>query len=307
MPTTTTLHRFLEALPDRGSRTCTHDESLGAALDAALAGGAAAWPEIGVAAPLFAEFLARRLSAGSDAAAALQALHAGDLYLACACAQGDARALHAFEQTVLAKLDGPLAAAGLSSAESADVKQALRRDLFVAAADCAPLIDAYAGRGQLAGWLRVTAVRRGLRLLRQQRKLRPLDDQALQRLAAAGDDVELQYLKLLHRDAFQDAFGCAMRSLTAREANLLRQHFLDGLSTVQLGALYRVHQTTAARWVRTAVETLLARTRQELIDRLRLNPEECDSLIDLVQSRLEMTISRHLRAAAEGGAQRRRR
>src|SRR5947208_12487863 len=67
------------------------------ALERMLAAGRAAWPKVHLAPERFEAFLEERVPEGA-AAAQVDALHAADLYLACACAQRDRAALEALER-----------------------------------------------------------------------------------------------------------------------------------------------------------------------------------------------------------------
>src|SRR5262245_8643083 len=65
-------------------------DDLEACLRAMTEQGRSAWHSLGVPPELFAAYVAERLPPGqdTDVAGALRALHAADLYLACACAHG---------------------------------------------------------------------------------------------------------------------------------------------------------------------------------------------------------------------------
>src|SRR5689334_23192125 len=71
--------------------------------------GRAAWPGVELGDEALAAWLAERVPDGADPAAALGALHAGDLYLACACALADPAAIAAFEAKILPAI-GPAVA-----------------------------------------------------------------------------------------------------------------------------------------------------------------------------------------------------
>src|SRR4051812_16490875 len=87
------------------------------------------------------------------------------------------------------------------------------------------------------------------------------------------------------------AFEHTFLLLPARTQNLLRQQFRDGLTVVELGALYHVHHATAARWIALARTELNRRTRKELKLRLRLSTSECDSIVRLAGSNLAQSLS----------------
>ena len=96
-------------------------------------------------------------------------------------------------------------------------------------------------------------------------------------------------MKEKYRGEFSAAFRRAIAKLELRERNLLRQHYLDELSLEDVASLYRVHRATAARWLSSARSGLLALTRQELAAALGLPAHEVDSLMRLLQSRLDFS------------------
>src|SRR5262249_4210651 len=145
----------------------------------------AAWPGIVVADDEFVAYLAARLPAGDDAVAALGALRTNDLFLACACARGDAAALRAMESGPLGEVAAAVARSGLRGVPIEDVMQTVRRVLFVASADAPPRIADYRGTGDLRSWLRITAVRAALKLLRKERHEVAVDDEVLAALPSA--------------------------------------------------------------------------------------------------------------------------
>ena len=69
---------------------------------------------------------------------------------------------------------------------------------------------------------------------------------------------------------------------------------IDELSIDKLGALYRVHRATAARWVASARRALVDATRDQMITRLGVDSVELDSIIRLVRSQLEISIHEQL-------------
>ena len=71
------------------------------------------------------------------------------------------------------------------------------------------------------------------------------------------------------------------------------------LSIDAIGAAFGVHRATAARWLLRAREALVAQTRARLASRLSMTVTEIDSVIELVQSRLDASVVRYLRQADE--------
>lgn len=252
-------------------------------LAALIAEARSAWPGITVDDGAFAAFLGAR--------APVDSLHAGDLYLACACAGGDQAAIAAFLREMVPHIEAAVLGLGGDPATVDEVRAELVDALLVGPR---PGIATYAGRGRLRSWVRSIAVRTGMRLLGRTRAAAGGGDDALAAIAAEVDDPEIEHLKARYGEAFRAAFAAALAALTARQRNLLRQHYLDELTVDQLGALYRVHRATAARWVAAAREALFDDTRRRMIDALGLPPADYDSLVRLLHSQLDLSIQRHL-------------
>jgi len=218
-----------------------------------------------------------------------------DLYLACACANGDPTALAAFEATYLREV--AIAAAKLRAAPGIldEARQVVRDLLFVARPSKPPAIATYTGRGDLRGWVRVIAMREVMRLCDRDKREISTDDDALLDAMSPANDPELEHLKTIYRDEFATAFRAAIADLEPRERTLLRHQLIDGLGVEAIGALYKVHHSTAARWLAKARESVLEGTRKRLAEQLRLSHTEVDSVIRLIQSRIEVSIERLLK------------
>jgi RNA polymerase sigma-70 factor (ECF subfamily) len=252
---------------------------------ASTAAARAAWPGVHVADDVFTAYVAERLGPPPFPSGALPAL-----YLACACVHGDRTALQAFDDRYMPDVTRAMHRMRLSPADVADVAQSLRQQLL---AGPSPRLAEYAGRGELGAWLRVIAVRAALKRLRGRRPEVDSDD-ALLAVRSVGDDPELGYMKELYRRAFRESFGAAVEGLDARDKVLLRQHFVDGLGVDDLAPLYQVHRATVARWVQRSRDKLLDETRREFMKRARIGPRECDSVLRMVQSRLDVTLGKLL-------------
>jgi RNA polymerase sigma-70 factor (ECF subfamily) len=258
-------------------------------LETLHAAAAAAWPGVTLAPAAFATHVRERLPAAASPAEALAAMHASDLYLACACAGGDAPALAAFERAVIPQVKAALRRVGIPDALDDEVLQQLRVKLFTAAAARPPRILDYSGRGPLVAWVGISAVRLALNLIRAER---PNDaaPPALVEPETLGPDPELDYLKTRYAAEVNAAFHGALRSLSSRARNLLRLHYGRGLSMDQIAGLYHVHRLTVLRWIDGAREALRRETRRALSRELRLRPEELESLMVLVESRVEVVL-----------------
>jgi RNA polymerase sigma-70 factor (ECF subfamily) len=253
-----------------------------------------AWPTVVVPRERFVAYLTARVPEDVDHGEALRCMHTSDLYLACACADGDLNALKAFEAHFLPVVDRALPRLGLDPDARAEVKQRLRSTLLIDGRGPAR-ITRFQGRGDLRSWIRVMAVREGLAILRRLRGQAPIGDDQLIAAVAAGDSPEVAYLKRKYRHEFRLAFTDALQSLSDRDRLVLRQRFLDGLDVIAIARGHRVHRGTAASWLERARARVLAATRASLVGRLQVAPTEIDSILRLISSQLEVSLRLLLR------------
>jgi RNA polymerase sigma-70 factor (ECF subfamily) len=253
------------------------------------------WPDIEVDPVTFVAWVGTRLQVDHEPHEALAAVRASDLYLACACAQGDTAALSAFERFV-AEIDLALARMRVNRAQVEEVKQLVRQKLFVApSADKRVKIADYSGRGDLRRWVRAIAVRTCLNQMRKgKREVLMKDDKVLAGVAHSDDDPELAYMKQKYRIEFREAFLAALNGLTDRQQNLLRYHHVDELNIDEIGAIYRVHRVTAYRWLEKAREALVTQTQKLLRAKLQVEAKEFDSILRMIRSQLHLSLVRHL-------------
>jgi RNA polymerase sigma-70 factor (ECF subfamily) len=248
-----------------------------------------AYPTFSLPPDVFVAYLGEKLPAGVSWRLALRQMHTSDLYLACACARGDVHALAAFDDRCLRHLDRVLGKMGIDADVSADIKQDLRHRVLVGDGRPAEILE-FSGRGDLRSWVRVLAVRQALRCRDQaRREVSVEDDELLQRIAAS-DNPALSHVKEIYRQEFQRAFRGAVRALPDRERTLLRQAYIDGLTVDELGSLYRVHRSTAARLLVRARLLLLETTRTRMMSQLDVQSHELDSILQLIWSQVEISL-----------------
>jgi RNA polymerase sigma-70 factor (ECF subfamily) len=226
----------------------------------------------------------------------LDQMRAGDLYLACACAQGDDRALLLFEAEFGRDMDLAIARSGNVNLSKDEFRQLLRNKLFVSNGVKPPKIADYAGRGDLRSWVRVTALRMIVDIVRQKNagKEISVESDMLGAMPADTDDPELEYIQRVYKSEFKDALQIAFGALTPRERNLLRHQVIHGLNIDQVGAIYHVHRTTAFRWIEKARKALLRETRGALMSRLNVGSGDFMSIMRVVQGDLDVSVRRLL-------------
>ena len=114
------------------------------------------------------------------------------------------------------------------------------------------------------------------------------------RLAASGSDPELDLVKRRYGPQFKAALDEALRGLPAKERNLLRLYFVQGLTVEEIGRMEGTHKSTISRWLAKARTQVLEAVRKSLGDNLKLSPPELDSLIGALQSQLHVSLHRAL-------------
>jgi RNA polymerase sigma-70 factor (ECF subfamily) len=266
-----------------------------ARLDAALDEPARTWEAAWLTRDDFAAELAARLEAhDAEAASWWNHLRASDLYLACACARGIGGALERFERLYGGEIARTARRFERSGLSADDLQQQLRAKLF---AEATPKIASYTGQGFLQNWIRVATTRTFIDCCRWRPEAAevPIADELAALLPETGDDPELRLLKHEHAAHFKAAFAEAVAALDSPERLVLRQHLVDRLNVDQIGALYHLHRATAARRLAKARQTLLEGARRALARRLGLSPDRLASVLDLLASRLEVSVERLLR------------
>src|SRR5258708_809944 len=138
-------------------------------LEQIVAAARVAWPGVVVAPEPFLAHLCRHAPPGGPTLAELGRMHTSDLYLACACARGDAVAIARFERRLLPRVDKAVARIDAAPTFIDDVREELRCRLLVGPT---PRIADYAGSGALESWLCVAAMRVALNLRRGRRAAR---------------------------------------------------------------------------------------------------------------------------------------
>ena len=286
------------------------DPEVGSRVAEGLAAARRRWPEAAVTDDRFAAALATRLAAQPDPVSALAHLRVDDLFLAQWCATGDARAITAFERVHRDELAAVFGRFKKLTVTDDEMRQALRIKLFVGNAGKTPRIADYSGFGFLQNWVRVTALRSLVDLARSERakKLEELfgDDDMLALAAheAIYQSIDGRYTRDQINRAIKQAFARAISALAPRQRNFLRHAHVDALTLDQIAALYGIHRATVARTLAQAREAMMTETRRELADQLGLADEQLESIVRAADSRIDLSLSRVLRAPelADGSA-----
>jgi RNA polymerase sigma-70 factor (ECF subfamily) len=221
-----------------------------------------------------------------------------DLYVACAVEHGDAAALAAFELAYLAPASAAVRAIDSSQSFVDEVLQRARERLLTAGSGRLAGLAQYAGRGPLAGFVRITVLRVALTLRRSERRREDHEHEVP--ALFPGADPELDYMRAMHRQGFDDALRVALAALSARERTLLRFHYFDRVPLTQLAVIERVHLATMSRRMAAIRRRVLGFTRRALAD--RFGEEVVSSLVRMLASRIEITLERFFTQDPQGPA-----
>ena len=135
------------------------------------------------------------------------------------------------------------------------------------------------------------ATRELVRAVQRGRRETPHDDDQLFSMITPGSDPELAILRARYHDGVEKAIRTALTKLVGRSRAVLRYQFVDGWSIDRIGQVYGVHRATAARWLGEARDELGELIRNEVGAQLGITITEIDSIIRLVQTRLNLSLS----------------
>lgn len=259
------------------------------AIESALAAADGIDPET------LADELARCIApevAPGELCAAIERLqpHMADIALALSCRQNDPAALRKFEREHIAAIGPAIGRIDASAAFIDEVRQRVRTKLLVPAGK-GKLLH-YTGKGELHTWVRVVAVREAIDMRRGPG--RDVGDEALADLPESATGPEIGIVKHEYREHFAAAFTAALEALGPAQRNLLRLHYLHGVGIDELGGLLSVHRSSAARRIEKARKELLSLTRRRLQAELAIGRPELRQLMDMIASRIDLSLERYL-------------
>lgn len=212
-----------------------------------------------------------------------------DQELVRAALDGDRDALRAIDEALAKAAVAVAPRIDRSPAFASELTQVLRTRLLVAEPGKEPRIAAFRGTGPLVAWLSVAATRAALNMKRGERKSVSVDE-VLGDIAAHEPDPELRHMKQLYRSELGRALAESVAELPKRDRAVLRLHYVDGMTLAKIGELYRVHESTASRWVAAAVEAAGKGAKKKLIERLSLSADTMDSIARMVDSSLDLSL-----------------
>lgn len=229
-------------------------------------------PKLKVAPRRFAEHLARHLTV--EAFDVPRAWLPEDLFLALGCLDA--------QPAALTHLDAWLR----QGKRDEEVVQRAREKLLVGPA---PRLEQYAGRSALKAWVGLVAKRIAIDAIREEAPEPVAGPPTLAGLIRGNAE-----LQVVGRDAavkVKAALKESLEHLDERERMLLRRHYLEGMTHGQLAEQLGASRSTVALWIEKARAQLLVETRARLKIRTRMDSGELDSLLQVVESNLDVSFS----------------
>lgn len=259
----------------------------------AYARGRAAYPKLSLSESAFRRFLGRVLAGRTPSA--IEKLNGAELFFACACAEQIDGAAKLFEERFVPIIRRAVARVLSEPAEREEAVQRTRQHLLVSDRERPPNIAKFRGEGPLASWVAVASIRLAVSMGRSATSERRLRTKAANEIA--GADPEILLMKGQIRRELEAAVAAALQRLDDRERLLLRLYLVSGMTVAAIGRSLGLSQSTVSRHIAGARDRLLDDVRRTLGERLRLPREEMSSLVRLVASRLDVSLSRLLGAA----------
>lgn len=270
-----------------GSTSLKGDSMLIAALAQVLERARRKWPTVKLSDEAFFSRLATRVRESSGVVSMLGRLRTSDLFIAWAAEQHDDAAIAAIMEHAHGTLLEALAPMRLAAHERDEVLQKLRQRVFVGEK---PRIGGYSGTGSIGTWLAAVAVRIAIDEKRAEKPEDELDDQLAAAVADTAD-VELAVIRKQYSGEFRGAFQEAFRALTLDERNLIRLTFIDRLGIDALATMTGLHRSTVARRIASLRDELAKGTRKRLQDKFRLSASDMNSLMRVVVSAFDASLS----------------
>ncbi len=272
--------------------------------------GRAAWPDVELGLAEFVAVVDTRMGPCDDSAAGrgLRPSRGAELYLACACAAGNAAALYYLEHNFIARIRPALGQFRADEDFVDEVMQRVRQVLLLPG-PCGrrAKIHDYDGRGSLRRWLRTVAVRTAIDLRRASARwpaegqLGHEESDALCATLASTHDPPWhdESERQRNRRAVKQVLEQCLAQCAAKERTLLKYVFVHGLSRQQIGVIYGVHRSTASRWVDGALHRLRAHLCSALGPALGILPVQVNAAVQSVLSQVELTLERVLATGSD--------
>lgn len=221
---------------------------------------------------------------------------APDLYFACACADGVDGAAEKFLERFGDRIGNYVGRMGRDRDLVDEVRQIVLVRCLLGEGDRPPAIAAFSGRGSLEGWVRATAIREAMAIERDRSRHVELTGSPGE--SPLDGDRELSAMIGHYREPVVRAFTAATSSLPREQRTLLRLHYVFGLTTADLALMFKISRATLVRRVTEARDGLFELLQGALFGEAGVPPEDCESVLRLVKSQIDLRLSSLLKETA---------
>jgi RNA polymerase sigma-70 factor (ECF subfamily) len=211
-----------------------------------------------------------------------------DLALVTRALERDSDAVRAVDAAVRAAAASAARRLAGDHALADEIAQRVSERLWIGRDGGDPALRSYTGEAPLAAWLKIIAYREGVDLRRVRDA--PGDDDLIERIVGATE-THMAMLRATYLAAFKRCFKAALAALSMHDRDLVRRHYLDGLTLDALGRLHATHRATIARQLARIRERLVDETRRALRAELSAS-SDLEDVLQLIGSKLEASLSR---------------
>lgn len=222
-------------------------------------------------------------------------LHVADVYLCVACGLGNKRACQVLETKYFPGVRTYVSTVDARADTVEDVLQGVRDRLLVGPK---ARILTYGGRGSFQAWLCKVARNVALDYLRahsmRRRTRARLNDFAVIELLHPAVPTSPEDAVLREREArlIQGALSKAISNLPTQDRRLLYHYFVCGLCIDDLGRIYSIDRSTAARRISRNLRRIRSAVGTDLLPHMgRLEPGELERWGSVLQQRADINAS----------------
>jgi RNA polymerase sigma-70 factor, ECF subfamily len=215
---------------------------------------------------------------------------AADMFLACACVERIPTAVAEFLAIFGQRIPLYLGKLARNADLVEEVRQIVVTRSLIGDAGKPPGLVGYSAKGSLEGWLRATAVREALAINRASDR-NVADSHSVLEAQVPWVDHEISLFKQIYREPVSKAFATACANLDPQERALLRLHYVDGVTTAKLAAMFHISRATLIRRLAAARESLIERVKTQLKVASGVADADFNSVLRLVKSQIDMRLS----------------
>ena len=232
----------------------------------------------------------------------LSQLHWQELYLTTACALGIEAAWEIFHSQFRGIVLKSALRCANNMSEGHEMADSFLSDLFLpsqtGSREGEKKIGQYSGIGSLEGWIKVVIARQSIDRMRAQKRKVSIDDLEVELPSsdpsARADSRILEHDQQRALQMVSAGLTEALRRLEPQQKMILQLYYLQNVTLKEIGALLRVHESTASRTLDRLKTQLLVSVSEHLQEKYKVKKAEVRHLIGLAWSHIELDLKQIL-------------